>query len=159
DWADRTITSDLIVTAGGAFSSGGSSMPMDDSVGDRIVQTFPGSIVSPVRFRYVSFRTAYVQLEVMDARSYYEANQRNGHAPPELAYYHRLADEPDTALISDNFASTYGVRPGDVIALPASSGPRQLKVIGTYDDPSWPRGTVVIHRIRKFEPGEISSCL
>src|SRR5262249_34332886 len=61
--------------------------------------------------------------------------------------------------VSDNFASTYGVRPGDVIALPASSGPRQLKVIGTYDDPSWPRGTVVINRIRKFESGEISSCL
>jgi putative ABC transport system permease protein len=156
EWTDRTVTADIIVTAGGPLSNSGSSLPMDDSVGDRIAQTFPGCRVSGIRFRYIPYRGTPIQLCVLDTRTYYEANTARGSTQPELLLYRRLAEEPDTALVSDNFASAHGVRPGDTITLPAAGGLVERHVIGTYEDPSWPRGTVLVNRVRKHGPGQLS---
>jgi putative ABC transport system permease protein len=83
----------------------------------------------------------------LDARRYVDAN-RDQHVPPaDLAVYERLI-APATALVSENFAALYGVKPGMTITLPGASGPVPLRVVGTIDDFSCSRGTVVVDRAR-----------
>jgi putative ABC transport system permease protein len=158
EWVDQVITSDLFVTAGGPVSASGGSLPMDDTVGDQICRAFPGVRVAGSRFRYLPYKDTTVLLNVLDGLTYYEVNRERGIDLPEMPLYPRLAREPNTALVSENFASAHGTRVGDTIELPSAEGMVKLRVIGTLVDYSWARGSVLIQRQRKFQPGELAHC-
>jgi putative ABC transport system permease protein len=60
--------------------------------------------------------------------------------------YRALAERPDGALISENFALLYGVRVGDTLTLASPNGPVTLHVVGQLVDYSWNHGSLVVNR-------------
>lgn len=148
-WVDRSIAGDLFVTSGGPLSASGQTLPMPEVLGERMEAAFPGVKVVPMRFRYLDWcrdgKPTRILLLALDAQSYHAANKDRQPAIPDLDLYDRL-DEPDTALVSENFAALHGVGPGDTLTLPGSDGPVTLHVAGTVVDYSCNRGTVVVDR-------------
>jgi putative ABC transport system permease protein len=49
-------------------------------------------------------------------------------------------------VISKNFASLHQVKTGDSIELTTAGGPVRFKILGAYEEYSWPQGTIFIHR-------------
>jgi putative ABC transport system permease protein len=49
-------------------------------------------------------------------------------------------------VVSKNFASLNRVRDGDSIELTTAKGPVRFKVLGTYEEYSWPQGSLFLHR-------------
>jgi putative ABC transport system permease protein len=149
DWVDRSIAGDLFVTSGGPLSASGKTLPMAETLSGRLRAEVPEAQVVPMRFRYLDWRqpgrSARVLLLALDAPAYYAANRDRRPVLPDLELYRQLGG-PDTALVSENFAHLYGVRPGDPLTLPGSDGPVRLRVIGTVADYSCNRGTVIVDR-------------
>jgi putative ABC transport system permease protein len=49
-------------------------------------------------------------------------------------------------IVSRNFAKLHRVKPGEAITLGSPQGPLQFRVLGTYEEYSWPQGSVFMHR-------------
>jgi putative ABC transport system permease protein len=150
-WVDRSIAGDLFVTSGGPLSASGRTIPVAEPLADRLRESCPEMRVVPMRFRYLDWQEAgrvqRVLLFALDARGYYEANKDRQQQLPALELYRRLC-EPGTALVSENFAALHGVGAGCSITLPGAEGPVTLRVLGTVDDYSCNRGTVIVDRAR-----------
>jgi putative ABC transport system permease protein len=153
-WVEHSLTGDLFVTSGGPLSVSGQNLPMAPGILRRLEEACPEAQVVPIRFRYLDWqrggRPSRVLLCAVDAERYYAANKDRSPALPDLDLYRRLA-EPGTALVSRNFAALYGVRAGDPLTLPGSEGPVRLRVLGTVDDYTCSRGTVLVDRRRYGE--------
>jgi putative ABC transport system permease protein len=149
-WLQRSVTADLIVTSGGPVSATGQTMAMKESVGRDLAHDLPGTRVVPISWRFVEWphdgQDVQVVVAAVDAGTYYEVNQDRHAAVPHLPLFRRLADERDTAVVSQNFSALYGVGVGDVITLQGADAPLRLKVIGAIEDYSAPRGLILVHR-------------
>jgi putative ABC transport system permease protein len=49
-------------------------------------------------------------------------------------------------IVSKNFASLHHVKPGESIELSTARGPVRFKVLGAYEEYSWPQGSMFLHR-------------
>jgi putative ABC transport system permease protein len=49
-------------------------------------------------------------------------------------------------IVSQNFAKLHHVKPGESITLGSPQGPLQFRVLGAYEEYSWPQGAVFMHR-------------
>jgi putative ABC transport system permease protein len=102
---------------------------------------------SPERQRGEENHSTLVYLTVLDAREYYEANKERLGEPGRLGtgsldLWRQLGEEKGRAIVSDNFALMFGVRPGDSIRIGGDS----WTVIGTVPDYNWIRGTIFLDR-------------
>lgn len=151
-WVDTCIAGDLFVTSGGPLSASGQTLPMREDVRSQVEAFVPGAHAVAMTFRYVPWTRAGRETRIMvlalDPRRYCEANR--GRRPPlaDLDKYRRL-DEPATAIVSENFASLYGVAQGDTIELPGATGSVRLRVVGTVVDFSCNRGLVMVDRTQQ----------
>ncbi len=174
DWLAAHLTPDLFVTSGGPLSSSGSYQPMGEAAGVELLRALreaEGPAPAGPRPRVVAVRDVFldyrhrdgqtkVSLFALDADSHYQANRERGNDVPGLELFARLAREPGTAVVSDNFALQFGVRTGDTVTLPGATGPVALKVIGRVLDYSWVRGTVFVHRahyLGQFDVGRAAA--
>ncbi|HZY87761.1 MAG TPA: FtsX-like permease family protein [Gemmataceae bacterium] len=148
-WVEHSLTGDLFVTSGGPLSVSGQNLPMAPGTLRRLEEVCPEAQVVPIRFRYLDWqrfaRPSRVLLCAVDAERYYAANEGRSPPLPDLHLYRRLS-EPGTALVSRNFAALYGVRAGDPLTLPGAEGPVVLRVLGTVEDYTCSRGTVIVDR-------------
>jgi putative ABC transport system permease protein len=148
-WVDECFTGDLFITSGGPLSASGQTMPMAEAVARRLEQLAPEARLVPMRLRYLDWqqsgRSTRILLLALDAGGYAAANAGRRPRPPGWDLYRRLP-EPGTALVSENFAALYGVRPGDPLVLPGCDGPVTLRVAGAVTDYSYSRGTVLVDR-------------
>lgn len=148
-WVDRCITGDLFITSGGPMSASGRTIPMDESIADRIVETLPDAKVVPMRFRHLDWscrgEPTRVLLLSLDADSYVEMSS-NRVPPLKDRHLYQLLREPGTALISENFAALNDLKVGSKISLPGSEGPVHLKIVGSVVDFSNNRGTIIVDR-------------
>jgi putative ABC transport system permease protein len=149
-WLDRALTADLVITSGGPVSATGQTTSMKEDVGRDIVKQFPKARVVPITWRFVEWprdsEDIPVTVAAIDAATYYETSRERHPDLPHLALVRRLAEEPGTALISENFAALYHVSTGDVITVQAIGGPLSLRVLGAVEDYAAPRGLVLVHR-------------
>jgi putative ABC transport system permease protein len=149
-WLDQTLTPDLILTAGGPLSASGQNLPMKVSLRERLEEEFPGSRVVPVSFFYAAWQwqghETIVLVNALDARTYYLANKERGKPVPDLELFRELAEQPGTAVASNNFLQLHRVHVGETLHLPGVFGPVPVRIIGSIDDYSWNRGTILIHR-------------
>jgi putative ABC transport system permease protein len=144
DWIDESIAADLFVTSGSSVSSGGLALPMEERIGTELA-ALPGvEAALAVRFHRIDYRQRIVILIALDTRAFHNAAGDRALAR-NLARFPRLR-EPGTALVSENFASLYGVSVGDRIEIPGRNGKVPLEVIGTLVDYSWNRGTILVDR-------------
>jgi putative ABC transport system permease protein len=148
-WIEHSLTGDLFVTSGGPLSISGQNLPMAEGIRRRLEETCPEAQVVPICFRYLDWqrfgRPSRVLLCAVDAARYYTANKDRSPILPDLELYRRLS-EPGTALVSRNFAALYGIHAGDPLTLPGVEGPLTLQVIGTVEDYTCSRGTVLVDR-------------
>lgn len=148
-WVDRSVAGDLFVTAGGPLSASGQTLPLADSVARQLKESCPGITIVPMRFRYLDWKHGgqpiRILLLALDAKAYCAANAARQPPLPDLELYQRLCQR-EMALVSENFAALYHVRPGDRVTLPGSDGPVTLQVAGTVADYSCNRGVVIVDR-------------
>jgi len=151
-WVDHSIAGDLFVTAGGPLTASGRTTPMPEAVGTSLLDASPGLTVMPMRFRHLDWQqaghSARILLMALDASTYYALNKDRQPPLPELDLYRQLAQTPEAALVSENFAALHGVGIGDSLTLPGTAGPVRLRVLGTVVDYSCSRGVVVVDRSR-----------
>ena len=154
-WVARSLRGDLFVSSGGPLSISGQNLPMAPGILKRLEQVCPEARVVPIRFRYLDWqregRPSRVLLCAVDAESYYAANKDRSPQLPDFDLYRRLS-EPGTALVSQNFAALYGIGAGDLLTLPGSEGAVSLRVLGTVEDYTCSRGTVVVDRRQYRQP-------
>jgi putative ABC transport system permease protein len=146
EWVEYKIAADLFVTAGDPITSAGYQLPMDDRVGRELAGLKEEGVeaVLPVRFHPFHFRNKLVLMLALDTRAFHGAGGERALAR-RLEQYPRLRDG-GTALVSENFAAQFGVKPGDRLTVPGPTGPLELEVLGTVVDYSWNRGTVLVDR-------------
>jgi putative ABC transport system permease protein len=159
-WVEQSVAGDLFVTAGGPLSASGQVQPMHPAVGRLVEEALPGTAAVPFRFRHLDWRQAgrmaRVLLVALDASRYHAVYAGRPQPPPDLELFRQLGEQPDTALVSANFAALHGVRAGDRLTLPGTEGPVTLRVLGTVVDFSCSRGTVFVDRARdgdRFDAG------
>lgn len=152
DWLDRSVIGDLFVTSGGPLSASGQNLPMSDELGIQWRQHIAGLHVVPMRFRYVDWQqnghSARLLLVLLDASAYRSMIDERFANLPDRALYQQLSEEPETAVVSRNFASLYGLKSGDHLVLPSATGPQTLRILGTVADYSCTQGTVLLDRRR-----------
>jgi putative ABC transport system permease protein len=150
DWLDTNLTADLIVTSGGPFTASGQNPAMKLDLRDNIQETCPGTKVVAVSFLNTTLASHGKQTTILvmalDARTYFEANKSRRPVPTRLELFAALAEQPGTAVVSENFSQLHGLGVGDQISVEGVEGPVSMRIIGTLEDYSWNRGTVFIHR-------------
>jgi putative ABC transport system permease protein len=148
-WVEHSLAGDLFVTSGGPVSVNGQNLPMGEGIRRRLEEVCPEALVVPLRFRYLDWQRGEQPTRILlcafDAERFHNANKERSPLVPDLDLYHRLC-EPGTALVSKNFAALYGIHDGDDIALPGAEGPVTLRVLGTVEDYTCSRGTVLVDR-------------
>jgi len=150
-WVEQSLTGDLFVTSGGPLSISGQNLPMGEGIRRQLEEACPEAQVVPIRFRYLDWQRSgnptRILLCALDADRFYKANKDRSPLFPDLNLFRRLC-EPSSALVSKNFAALYGVHEGDTISLPGADGPVALRVLGTVEDYTCSRGTVLVDRRR-----------
>jgi putative ABC transport system permease protein len=72
--------------------------------------------------------------------------KEDGHAMGRSLARLQGLKERGTVAVSENFASLYGVGKGDTLRLPVRNSEIEVRVIGTFTDYTWNRGTVMLDR-------------
>jgi putative ABC transport system permease protein len=159
DWIERAVTADMILLYGDPGSATASTLPMDPSLGDEL-RRLPGvETVVSVRYSRPEFNGKIIFMVAIDAADYYAGQRKSSHMP-NLDLFPKLR-EPDTVLVSDNFAAKHRLGPGDTMTLQSPDGPVTLKIIGTIQDYSWAQGTILMDRARyaeRFSDRLIDTC-
>jgi putative ABC transport system permease protein len=142
-WIDQSIAADLFVTCGGSIHTASLTQPMDEKVG-RELRTLPGvDTVLGIRFHLLDFRDRIVFLLAVDADAFGDTSRRE--LARNLARFPHLK-EPNTVVVSENFAALHKVTPGERITVRGRRGPLQLEVLGTVVDYTWNRGILMVDR-------------
>jgi putative ABC transport system permease protein len=143
EWLDRVVSADFIVICGDPKSTS-SLLPMQPEVADKL-KALPGvEATMPVRYTQPEFNGRQVFVTALDAQAYHDTN-RNASRLPQLELFPKLT-EPNTCLVSENFAALNKVDVGNTIELQGPDGPVSLRILGIVPEYSWPRGTILIDR-------------
>lgn len=135
-WLDDRVGADLFVTCGGSIDSASLTQPMDAHLGDKLSSLRGVEAAVGIRFHLLDFRDRLIFMLAVDTHHLEKGS---------LAEYPRLR-EGGTALVSENFAALYGVRPGDRIAIRGRNEMLTLEIIGIAVDYTWNRGTILVDR-------------
>jgi putative ABC transport system permease protein len=163
-WLDEQVGADLFVTAGVPISgAAGVPLPMDEGkyhLRSKLQELPHVQTVLPICLRELRYRKDIVFLVALDSDAFKDHPETNELARLLERYRRQLRPEGGgregaeasrsapggTALVSENFAALYGVKPGQNITIKGPRGPLTLKVLGTAVDYTWNRGTVIVDR-------------
>lgn len=148
NWVNDSIVADLFVTSGSPVSGSGQNQEMDEGVRKEIESLPEVEAALPMRFRQLDFRDTLIFLAAVDAKGFYDADQKKGEVPGRHLFPRLLEPGMPRAIISDNFAALHGVKEGDQITLHGREASITLLVVGAMADYSWNRGTVLMDRNR-----------
>src|SRR5262249_30352143 len=116
---------------------------MDAKLGAELWKLPEVDAVLGIRFHLLDFRDRLVFLLAVDADAFRNSPQRQ--LARNLNRFPRLS-QPNTAIVSENFAALHKVRVGDRFTIRGRNGPLELEVIGTVLDYTWNRGTIMVDR-------------
>jgi putative ABC transport system permease protein len=143
-WIDHSIAADLFITANGPVTSGGASLPMEADLGKQMAE-LPGiEGVIPIRFQHVEFQNKIIFLIAFDVANISPIPPDR--IPPDRRVLYERLREPNTVIVSENFAVLHGIGPGHRLTIRGPYGPLELQVLGTIVDYSWNRGTIMLDR-------------
>jgi putative ABC transport system permease protein len=144
-WLEEKIGADLFVTSGAALTSGSGNLAMDESLQSALAELPEVTAVVSVRYNLINFRQHKVLLVAADLRSLLPGAPDRPLAR-NLSRFPRFG-EPGTCLVSENFAFQNGISAGDRFTIPGKSGQMvALEVLGTVEDYTWNRGTILLDR-------------
>src|SRR5205807_2402214 len=127
DWLDRVISADFFVICGDLNSST-SMVPMQPDVAERLKELPGVEGTMTIRYTQPEYNGQQVCMTAQDARIYHDSN-RNRSQLPLLHLFTKLT-EPNTCLISENFAALNKVEAGDTILLQGPGGPVPMRILG-----------------------------
>ena len=146
EWVQESIAADLIVSSGSPVSAGGQSLPMSDSVGDKL-RAVPGVAAAlPVRMHKQFFRDTQILMTVLNTGDFHATDSKRNPLVLGLDLYKQMSQQPDAVIASENFCILHGVKPGDSLTVTSPRGPVTLHVIGKVVDYSWNHGSLVVNR-------------
>ncbi|VTS03163.1 FtsX-like permease family protein [Tuwongella immobilis] len=149
DWLERGVRADLFLFSGSLATANSSSSPIQANVIDSLrkqVPTLESAI--PLRFARAELNEMVVYIVALDAMEYYDSTARRNTEPlPGLENFKRLT-EPNTIVVSENFAVKHRVQVGDTVRLPGPDPrkPIEVTIVGTIVDYTWARGTIFMDR-------------
>ncbi|AIE86234.1 hypothetical protein OP10G_2866 [Fimbriimonas ginsengisoli Gsoil 348] len=144
-WIHNTLPFDLAVTASDLGTSVYSSETIPDSLVPRIRNLNGVTHVYRVRKSFARHDTGDVMVIGIETRQYLEAHRRKGTsdwARPIAENQEALLDGSG-AFASENFLALNHLRIGESFKLTTPSGERSFRILGSVEDYSWPRGTIV----------------
>jgi putative ABC transport system permease protein len=142
-WLDRAVSADLFVICGDPKASS-SVLPMQPDLLDDLKALPVVQETLALRYAQPEFQGRLVFLTALDARIYHDSN-RHADRLPRLASFLKL-QQPNTCLVSENFAALNHVAEGDTIELRGPDGPVPLRIVGVIEEYSWARGTILLDR-------------
>lgn len=151
-WVSDTIRADTFITSGGPISASGQNLVMGADVHRHLEREFggPGFHIVGARFRHLPWDQGRKKVELLlvalDAAAYHDANAERPDPPEHLALFRRLAEEPGTVVVSENFLNKQGRKVGDTMTLTGPRGPVPLRIIGAVVDYTWVEGTLFVDR-------------
>jgi putative ABC transport system permease protein len=150
-WIDDQIPADLFVTAFAPVTKAGTTLPMDENLGQTIANDpdLRDKIDHVIAFRMhiVNFRDKLVLVVAFDADEEAKAIEARKRPIAGSNLFPELAKNHDSVLVSDNFASQYNVKEGDQIEVLGRKGtPISFHVVGSINDFTWNRGTIFMDR-------------
>ncbi len=153
EWVGETVRADAFITAGGPLSGSGQSLEMGEEVRSALQREFgsaPDFRAVALCFRHLPWEhrgdSIDLLLVALDAKEYYTANLERDYRPEHLDLFRRLAEEPGTAIASQNFLDKNRQKVGDIVTLPGAQGQVALRIIGSFVDYSWNMGTLFVDR-------------
>ena len=151
EWLDQVIRADAFVFWGNLASANSSLTPMDPKVADEIRQLPGVESVVGLRFYRPEYNGTLILVIAIDAVEYHRSiRARQPDGLPALEEFQKLRSG-NSAVVSDNFADKWGVKPGETISIAGPKGPVDLTVLGRGQDYSWSKGTVFIDRAKYVE--------
>jgi putative ABC transport system permease protein len=152
-WIGDTIRADAFITSGGPLSGSGQNVEMGEEARWELEREFdPASNFRTIAvcFRHVAWEhegtSVDLLLVALDASVYYTAHMERGYHAEHLELFRQLANEPDGAVVSQNFLDKHGIAVGDIIRLPGAHGEVRLRILGSFVDYSWNMGTLFVDR-------------
>jgi putative ABC transport system permease protein len=143
DWLERAVSADLFVISGDPNAPIG-IMAMQPQVSDDL-RNLPGvETTMSLRYAQPEFNGRVVFVTALDAKVYHDFN-RHVSRLPKLGLFLQLL-EPNTCLVSENFAALNHVNAGDIISLQGPKGPVPLRILGAIQEYSWSRGSILMDR-------------
>jgi len=143
EWLDRAVSADLFVICGDPQGAS-SVLPMQPDVVERLKNLPVVEETMAIRYGQPEFNGRLAFLTALDARIYHDSN-RHAQRLPRLSSFLTL-EEPNTCLVSENFAALNKVGIGDVIELRGPNGPVPLRIVDVIEEYSWARGTILLDR-------------
>jgi putative ABC transport system permease protein len=153
-WIDEKIAADLFVVSGTSATSAG--LPMREKVGQKLRADPRVEMVLPVRGHQMLFRERIVIMLALDVDQLMQAGPDKPLAKT-FQHFPELTRE-GTALVSENFAALHSVGRGDKLTLPGPDGDVTVEVLGTLQDYTWNRGTIIVNRgwfRKKFKDDQV----
>lgn len=145
EWMDEQVAGDLFVSSGRAVMGAAGHNPFDASLAREIASAPGVAHVTGVRFRHVAWRDTKLLVLALDIAEYRKFARLRVVGGPRDEVLARL-EGGNACLVSANLTRLHGVGIGDTIELPAARRAASLSVVGSFDDYSWPRGTVLVDR-------------
>jgi putative ABC transport system permease protein len=142
-WADETLLADLFVRPLG-LSDASSDTHFSPSVAGRIARVPGVARVSVFRSVMLPFRGRLTNLFATDLSALAVHDDLRLLGGADAAALARTVPGTTNALVSEPFASKFGVRRGDVLRLPTPSGATDFTVAALYNDYSSDAGVVLV---------------
>ena len=145
-WMETEVAGDLFVSSGQTVMRAAGHTPLEAALRQTIADVPGVARVTGVRFLHAPWRDTRVLVLALDMEQYVHMARVTVKGPrPRDALLAEVVTGR-ACLVSDNFVLLHGVGIGDDLELPAARGPVRLRVVGTFVDYAWPRGTVMLER-------------
>jgi putative ABC transport system permease protein len=151
DWVHDTIHADLFVTSGSAVGAGSQNEPMAPELLEDIAKLPEVDRVLPLRGGKHTYAGKQILIVALAGAETYAVEKRRNeadpreHRPPNPLFA-KLAEKPNSMIVSENFRALHGIKKGDRISLSTPNGPAEFTVIGEMVDYSWNHGSLFVNR-------------
>jgi putative ABC transport system permease protein len=143
EWLQRAISADLFVVSGDPGAPIG-IMSMQPQVAQQLTEVPGVEAAMSLRYAQPEFNGRIVFVTALDAKVYHDFN-RHAERLPKLGLFQEML-EPNTCIVSENFAALNHVGAGDSISLQGPHGPVPMRILGAVPEYSWSRGSILLNR-------------
>lgn len=145
EWMDEQVAGELFVSSSRAVMGAGGHTPLDASLLADLVAVPGVAHVTGVRFRHLAWRDTKLMVLALDMGQYRGMAKLKVTGGPRDELLAAL-EGGEACFVSENLTHLHGVGIGDVLELPGARRTVPLRVVGSFNDYSWPRGTVLVDR-------------
>lgn len=143
EWAQETLSADLVLTPGSPVGPGDQTMSPDLP---RDVEALPEiEACLGTRTFNVLFGGTQIRLNAIDAERLVPIDAKRRPHAVDLPIMRHLSRQTNAAVVSENFTALHGLGPGGTLTFRTPKGEVTFTIIGKIVDYSWNHGSVFIN--------------